>query len=380
MLLNKLVINFSIGSTFFELLNSSSGNEIQRLAASNMLLVVTICFISGILTSFTPCVYPMIPITISIFSRAAKNKGNMDLSTFFLALIYVAGMSTTYSFMGLIAGITGSLFGSILQNPFVLFGIIILFVALGLAQLGVFSIALPSSVQTKLSSIGSSQNRLGIFIMGVISGLIISPCVGPVVAGILAFIFETSNALKGFLYFFSFSLGLGMLFLFLGAFSGLIKKLPKSGPWLKAVNLIIALFLFSGALYYSSILYNNFFKKITTQELQWFFDENLAYQEAKKTKKPILIDFTADWCLVCHEIDKKLLNSSNTLLKNFVLLKIDVTQSNEKNKKTLKKYGVSGLPAIVFIDRNGNILKTPRIQRALSLNEFISIISQVSQF
>ncbi len=380
MLLNKLVINFSIGSTFFELLKSSSGNEIQRLAASNMLLVVTICFISGILTSFTPCVYPMIPITISIFSRAAKNKGNMDLSTFFLALIYVAGMSTTYSFMGLIAGITGSLFGSILQNPFVLFGIIILFVALGLAQLGVFSIALPSSVQTKLSSIGSSQNRLGIFIMGVISGLIISPCVGPVVAGILAFIFETSNALKGFLYFFSFSLGLGMLFLFLGAFSGLIKKLPKSGPWLKAVNLIIALFLFSGALYYSSILYNNFFKKITTQELQWFFDENLAYQEAKKTKKPILIDFTADWCLVCHEIDKKLLNSSNTLLKNFVLLKIDVTQSNEKNKKTLKKYGVSGLPAIVFIDRNGNILKTPRIQRALSLNEFISIISQVSQF
>lgn len=218
---------------FWNLLKNIDSDQIKLIATQKSWLAVLLCFASGILTSLTPCVYPMIPITINIFGRAAQKHGKnhkvstFNWHTFFLSSVYVAGMAATYSIMGLVAGLTGSLFGKLLQSSLMLAFLTLLFLTLALGQWGLFKIALPASWQTKLARIGDSESLPGIFLMGLFSGLIVSPCVGPVIAGILAFVFDTSNALHGLVYFFSFSLGLGVLFLLIGGFSGVLAKLPN---------------------------------------------------------------------------------------------------------------------------------------------------------
>ncbi|MFM8313341.1 MAG: cytochrome c biogenesis protein CcdA, partial [Deltaproteobacteria bacterium] len=252
-------------SNFWHLLRNVDSDQIKLIAGERAWLAVLLCFGSGILTSLTPCVYPMIPITINIFGRASqkhqthKKPSSFNWHTFFLSSIYVAGMATTYSAMGLVAGMTGSLFGKILQSSVMLGFLTLLFLTLAVGQWGFFKIALPASWQTKLSQIGDSESLPGIFLMGLFSGLIVSPCVGPVIAGILAFVFETSNAFRGFIFFLSFSLGLGVLFLLIGGFSGVLAKLPRSGNWMLRVNRVLATLMIVAAGYYGSLWYKKVF-------------------------------------------------------------------------------------------------------------------------
>lgn len=377
-------------SGLWNLIANSDAEKIKSLAATHIWASILICFVSGILTSLTPCVYPMIPITISIFGRAAQESTGSSTSrqlfnrhTFFLSGIYVAGMSVTYSVMGLVAGLTGSLFGKIMQSPFMMGFLILLFLALALGQLGVFKLALPASWQGRLATIGSADNKFGIFMMGLVSGLIVSPCVGPVIAGILAFVFESSNALKGFIFFFCFSLGLGLLFLLIGGFSGALSTLPRSGPWMTRINRVLAGLMIVAAGYYTVLLLKQVgvIKKPAagiseTARVTWYTDERAALAAARAGKRPVLVDFSAEWCTVCTEIDTLLFKDPRVeqKLREFVTLKIDVTRDTPQNSEILKRYGVLSLPAMVFIGRDGKIRDEPRVHGLISAEEFLAML------
>jgi thioredoxin:protein disulfide reductase len=370
----------------WSLITQADAARIKELALQNTFLVCVVCFFSGILTSLTPCVYPMIPITINIFGRASqshqRSSKGFDLYTFGLSGIYVAGMCATYSVMGLIAGMTGSLFGNVLQSSYMLAFLTILFATLAIGQLGFFKIALPPNLQTKFSRFGSGDNRTGIFLMGLFSGLIVSPCVGPVIAGILAFVVDSSNAFRGFIFFFSFSLGLGMLFLLIGGFSGLLSALPRSGAWMNRVNRFLALLMFIAAGYYGMVWAKQVGIVGTTHSnLAWITDEKEAFEAAAKENKPILVDFTAVWCAACHELDEQVLSHpkvSERLSASFILLRIDVSEENEANTAKQLKYNVLSLPSLLFVTPRGEILPQPRVNGLLSPEEFLEILNKVS--
>ncbi len=363
------------------------------LATEHMWMALVLCFFSGILTSLTPCVYPMIPITINIFGRASqrKNVGNskFNFHTFGLSGIYVAGMCFTYSVMGLVAGMTGSLFGKVLQSPWMLLFLAVLFLTLSLSQWGLFKLQLPSSLQTKLASKGSTESWWGIFIMGLFSGLIVSPCVGPVIAGILAFVFDTSDALKGLLYFFSFSLGLGVLFLLIGGFSGVLSSLPKSGAWMTRINRILASLMLIAAGYYGVLfgkqigLWGNSHnvESALASNIHWQTDEKAAYALAKEKRLPLFVDFTAVWCEACHVIEKTLFTDAEIgkiIDSKYIPLRFDVSVQDDSSEATLKKYGVLSLPTLVFVDKDGVIAEKPRIHGVLSKDEMLNTLHSFS--
>lgn len=376
-------------SSFWELLVQMDSEKMKMLATEHMWLALVLCFFSGILTSLTPCVYPMIPITINIFGRASqrKNKHNrkFNLHTFYLSGIYVGGMCFTYSVMGLMAGLTGSLFGKVLQSPWMLLFLAALFLTLSLSQIGLFKLQLPASLQTKLASKGSTESGWGIFIMGLFSGLIVSPCVGPVIAGILAFVFDTSDALKGLLYFFSFSLGLGVLFLLIGGFSGVLSSLPKSGAWMIRINRILASLMFFAAMYYGVIfgqqmgLWGNSHNEevFSASKIVWQTNESEAYLSAKQKGLPLFVDFTAVWCEACHVIDKTLFTDPDIrkiIESKYIPLRFDVSVQDESSEIILKKYGVLSLPTLVFVKSDGSIAETPRVHGVLSKDEMLKIL------
>jgi thiol:disulfide interchange protein DsbD len=379
----------SLGS-FWHLLKNVDSDQIKAIANEQSGLAILLCFASGVLTSLTPCVYPMIPITINIFGRASQKQGNrgkvssFNLHTFFLSTIYVAGMATTYSIMGLIAGMTGSLFGKVLQSTFTLGFLTVLFLVLALGQWGLFKISLPASWQTRLARIGDSESLPGIFLMGLFSGLIVSPCVGPVIAGILAFVFDTSNAWRGLVYFLSFSLGLGVLFLLIGGFSGVLARLPRSGNWMLAVNRVLATLMILASGYYGSLWYK---KTLATSaqtkspemasKIKWMSDEAMALKLSKEKNIPIFVDFAAEWCEACHVIEKTVFTHTSVaeeLNNRFIALRIDVTESNESNDKILQKYGVLSLPTLVFVNSSGKVLENPRVHGVISPEDFLKIL------
>lgn len=374
-------------SGFWQLLTSVDSDQIKTVASDNMGIAMALCFFSGVLTSFTPCVYPMIPITINIFGRLSQLSSNgkkqtFNIHTFFLSGIYVAGMCVTYSLMGLVAGITGSLFGNLLQSGYMLGFLTLLFLTLALGQLGLFKLALPGSLQTRLARLGDGESYFGIFVMGAISGLIVSPCVGPVIAGILAFVFDTSDAVRGFFYFLSFSLGLGMLFLMIGGFSGLLSALPRSGTWMTRINRILACLMLLAAGYYGFLWAKKILPKteqISASSLVWMTNEDDALKLAREKHLPVIVDFTAEWCEACHVLDKNVLSNPKVTpeLSRFVLLRIDVTNDTPENEAKRKRFGVMSLPTILFLSREGKILENPRVHGVLSAEDFLLFLKDL---
>lgn len=297
-----------------------------------------------------------------------------------MACIYVAGMCTTYSIMGVIAGMTGSIFGALLQSAWMLGFLGLLFLVLSLGQLGLFKIQLPVAIQSKLMLAGSASNGMGVFLMGFISGLIVSPCVGPVIAGILAFVFDSSSPIVGLLYFLSFSMGLGVLFLLIGGFSGIVNRIPRSGAWMVRVNQGLAVLLLAASVYYGTLWAKRVgivTRSSEISELTWLTNEEEARQRAQADGRVLVIDFTADWCEACHVIEKNVFQDPEVTkkLKETVLLRIDLTQNTTKSEEISGRYEVRGLPAIVFVRPDGSMAPS-RVTGVLSSREFLKLLVQ----
>ncbi|MBC7741124.1 MAG: thioredoxin family protein [Bdellovibrionaceae bacterium] len=401
---------------------------------SNIFLAFLLVFFAGVLTSFTPCIFPMLPITISILGYHA-NHGNR-FHNFSRAVAYVFGIAITYSLLGVAAALTGSLFGSALTNKFVVFALCLLFILMAFSMWGAFEIQVPAFIRNRFGS-GKSHGLGGAFVMGLVAGVVASPCVGPVLVSILSFVSTTRNVFLGFGLLFTFAMGLGMIFIVIGLFSHALHLLPKSGAWMNLVKFILGAGMWFAALYYSQFLIShrwwialiaasfvalsiwkgafnfgskNYLKQSlmltlfifsTTvlllsfvrpqylspafqqvgvegasnrsgqQQVVWIPYSDTALQSAVSEQKPVLLDFYADWCGACHELEEKTYSNPEflELSENFKLIKLDATEDTPEIQTILKKYQVQGLPTVQFINKTGSPIKNLTFTQFLEWNE-----------
>ena len=220
-------------------------NNIEHLIQSNPALAFVAVFLAGVAVSFTPCVYPVIPLTLGFIgarSAGGKWKG------FLLSLIYVLGMATTYAILGAFASLSGKLFGQIGSSPVSYFIIANVCLILGLSMLDVFQIPQISLANSRLPQ--KKGGYFGAYAVGLFSGLIVGPCTAPVLAVILVYVGTKQNFLYGLSLLFTFGYGVGFLLILLGTFTGLLASIPKSGVWLERVKRLFGWFLILAAEYF----------------------------------------------------------------------------------------------------------------------------------
>jgi len=384
---------------------------------------------AGFLTSLTPCVYPMIPITISIFGGRV---GVSRARSLLLATLYVAGMAFMFGTLGTTFALLGKAFGTFLANPWVVVPLALFFFAMAAAMFGAFDLALPLSWQDRLARVGG-RGGSGAFLMGLVAGLIAAPCTGPPLAGILAYVATTRNAGLGFLLLATYAAGIGIPF---WAIAGFAMQLPKSGPWMNAVKSIFGIVLLLAGLYYLRPIlpplaalagHSRAFlaaaagavllglalgavhlgfsggARIAVRKslgilltlggllalldslltpatpIEWLHSEPEALAAARATHKLMLVDFMADWCLPCQEMDAKVFGRPDlaATLADFVLLRVDLSREDEDaDLGALKaRYRVATLPAIRFARPDGAIVA--RIDHLVSWQEFTATATRV---
>jgi len=210
-------------------------------------VALPLLFGAGVLTSLTPCVYPMIPITVGVIGGTAA--GRSRRRTVLLTLTYVSGVATFYALLGLVAGLTGSLFGTVSANPWVRFATGNLLLLFGLAMLDVFPVSAPRRL-TQWAGRLQGGSGPSVFLLGATSGIVAAPCGAPAFAAVLTWVSGTGSPVLGFVYLFVFSLGMTVLLVAVGLFSGTLAALPRSGPWMVWIKRIAGVVMIGVAEYY----------------------------------------------------------------------------------------------------------------------------------
>ena len=362
-----------------------------------LILTFIIIFFGGLALNLTPCVYPLIPITISFFGGNDTSKGK----TFWMALAYVLGIAVTYSVLGVVAALGGGLFGTLLTNPIVLIAIAAILVGLSLSMFGVYEFRLPTGLMTAASQ--SKAGIFGSFFMGLTLGIVAAPCVGPFVIGLLTYVAAQQSVVLGFSMFFTLAMGLGLPYLFLAMFSSKISAMPRSGAWMIGVRVIFGLVLIAMAIYFLMPLLGDYANPVMALFLIGagvyliMFDDsgsgnrgfNLIKQAIAilliilgtwmgipaetvesagivwsrptshaelntllESEKPIMIDVYADWCLPCKEMDKFTFPDPQVvaLSQKFTAIKIDLTKQNGAFESDFQReFGIKGVPSYIFI-------------------------------
>jgi len=224
--------------------------SLTQLLNGNPALALPALFLGGVLTSLTPCVYPMIPITAAIVGGQAHGPSGGRWRTVLLTMTYVAGLAGVYSALGVFAGLTGTLFGSVSTNPWLYFAMANVLILAGLGMLDVVPVRLPASLVQRAASLGTGGRFGGAFLMGAMSGLVAAPCSAPVMAAVLTWVTVTHSAGLGFLYLLTFSIGMCTLLIVVGLSSGTLAKLPRAGAWMVTVKKLFALVMLGAAEYY----------------------------------------------------------------------------------------------------------------------------------
>ncbi len=227
-----------------------SFTALPELLSSNPLLALALVFAAGVLTSLTPCVYPMIPITAALVGGQAAGGPTTRGRTVALTLTYVAGLALAYAGLGLLAGLTGTIFGTVSANPWAYFAMANVLLLAALAMLDVLPVRLPASLVTRAATAGTAGRFSGAFVMGAMSGLVAAPCSAPVMAAVLTWVTATRSATLGFVYLFAFSLGMCTLLVLVGVSSGMLARLPRAGAWMIVVKRVFALVMIGAAEYY----------------------------------------------------------------------------------------------------------------------------------
>jgi thioredoxin:protein disulfide reductase len=408
----------------------SHGSSFSAALEKGPLYAAGIALLGGLLVSLTPCVYPMIAITVSVFGA---KKSESHLHGLGLSAAFVLGIVSMFTPLGVVAGLTGSLFGSALQSPWVLTGIAILFLTMSASMLGAFELALPASLTNRLAAVGGVGPK-GAFGLGLVCGLIAAPCTGPVLTGILTWIAKTQSAGAGALAMVAFSLGLGLPFLLVGTFA---VRLPKSGQWMMHVKSVLAIVLAVVALYYlgmafpfiqnwiqpsltlyiaagivlslglligaihrqfdSPLMSDKVYKSIGTaaatlsafvlvvalmtpdRELDWQkIPVATAAFAAKSEDQPLLVDFTATWCGACKELDRLTFADPEVSREagRFLAVKVDATDDEDPLvKETMRAHNVVGLPTVLLFDSTGK--EARRFTDFVAAKEFLQALRNV---
>ena len=234
--------------------------NLPQLLSRNPAVALPLVFLGGVLTSLTPCVYPMIPITAAIVggvSADARSVPGVRTSVALrrarpvaLTFAYVIGLALVYASLGLFAGLSGTLFGAVSTNPWLYFAMANLLVVASLAMLDVVPVRLPAGLVARASTMGTAGRFSGAFLMGSMSGLVAAPCSAPVMAAVLTWVSTTHSAVLGFVYLLVFSLGMCTLLVVVGVSSGALARLPRAGVWMVWIKRFFALVMIGAAEYY----------------------------------------------------------------------------------------------------------------------------------
>ena len=417
--------------------------EQDRLAESlfNSKYAVFGFFLLGLGLAFTPCVLPMLPL-LSAIVIGQNQRPNM-WRAFALSFVYVQGMALTYTLLGLIVAAIGLPFQVALQHPYVMIGLSIIFVLLALSMFGVFTLQLPSSLQTKLSLLSQQQKAGalgGVFLMGMIAGLVASPCTSAPLSGALLYVAQSGDLFTGAITLYLLALGMGVPLILITLFGN--KILPKSGMWMETVKklfgfvmLALPVFLISRILPDEwtprlwAMLGTAFFiwfafqmpkngtgwvfrilflvaAMISVKPLQtWVWGETstpsavenkvVSHVEFKKVKSEaelqqallennkslVMLDLYADWCVACKEFEKETFSNPGVqkAFSDMLLLQVDMTKNSEENRALMTKYKVLGLPTILFFNQDGKEIEGSRINGFIPPVEFLQWIEKISK-
>jgi thiol:disulfide interchange protein DsbD len=384
--------------------------RLQAAASRGLFWLLVLAFGAGLATSLTPCVYPMIPITIGIIgarSAGRRSKG------FTLSLLYVLGIAITYSALGTTAALTGSLFGSVLQNAWVVAAVAGIFVLMAMSLFGAFELQVPPALAGRMNRVQGSGYP-GALVLGLVAGVVASPCIGPVLVAMLAYVAASGSALLGFGLFFTFALGLGVLFIVLGTFTGMLASLPRSGAWMTRVKIGFGILFLALAFYYlhpilpratnawmwgaglvAAGLVAGAWRRIDEVEPgpvrwrkalarglvvaglyalvlpwlpggtrdavanpNWLASESEGRALAAREAKPMFVDFSADWCVACKELERFTFSDPRVieLSRQFVAVRVDATERTPEIDALMRQYGIRGLPWVAFVGPDGAVL------------------------
>jgi thioredoxin:protein disulfide reductase len=396
-------------------------DKLQNALGGNLILAFLLIFLGGLLSSFTPCVYPVIPVTIAFIGA---HSGKSRLSGFYLSLFFVIGLALVFSVLGIVAAAGGSSFGSIGQSATIQFIIAGIFLALAASMFGAYEIQLPSSWLSKMQS-GAKSGPLGAIFMGGITGFIAAPCVGPIIGVLLVYIAATGNMLLGFFMMLMYALGMGVLFLVIGTFAGALNSLPQAGGWMDTIKNFFGVIMVSMAIYFVRIyipptllllvigawilavaVYVGAFTRLQEDstftaklykalglvllvaglyftaggvfkawplavfsfggtgtvatapeiEVEWTVNNpDEVFALAATLDKPVMMDFYADWCVACKELDEYTWNQSSVveLSEEFLPLKMDFTVRDDWEKEMRTRFEVFGMPTVIFLAPDG---------------------------
>jgi thiol:disulfide interchange protein DsbD len=405
-------------------------SEFEALRSKGWLWAYLGVFAAGVLTSLTPCVYPMIGITVGVFG--ARDAGSR-LRAFGLASMYVLGMVAMFSMLGVVFALSGHLSGSgfLLSRPEIVIPIVILYVALAASMFGLYEIQLPASLHARLSGVGG-RGWLGAFLMGLVGGFVAAPCTGPILAGILAFIATTKSMALGVSLMTTYALGMGVLFLVIATFA---LSLPKSGPWMVLVKVIAGVMLLVVAFYFLRPIVPAlarltspsfgflaagvagaaaglgllvvYMRRMASPEagwlkvagivlatvgaaavvnwtltprtaLPWRHDGEIALAEAKTSGQPALIDFSAEWCKPCKAFETDIFSDpavNAELTSRFMPVKFDVTADNERDQAVKATWNAPNLPTVILLGPDG--AERRRFKEPPSRDEFLDAVRAV---
>ncbi len=410
---------------------STSLDAAAVLASGRLWAATGIVFVGGLLTALTPCVYPLIPITVGILGgrTGAGARPNRRRSAL-LTSVYILGMATMFVALGLVAARSGKVFGvKTLSNPWVVGGLALFFTIMAASMFGAFDLALPPALAARLDKVGGAGVS-GAFGMGLVAGIVAAPCTGPVLLSILAYIGAHQSMVLGATLLFFYALGIGVPFFLIGVFSF---SLGKSGPWMDAVKSLFGIALLALAAGYLrdvvpglkealpggpwavaaaaaavgvglllGAVHRSFhgawrekvlkaagvalvvlgvslrfgFEGTARAEcvdpgdptcrnagVAWTHDLDAGLARARSEGRPVFIDFYADWCGACKELDSKTYvdRGVRQASRRFVAIKVDGTREDDALDAIYDRFGVEGLPTVVFIDSRGNVLKEPRV-------------------
>ena len=393
----------------------------QQFLAGSLLLQLALVFVGGLALNLTPCVFPLIQITIGFFLAQKTNRG------WLLAATYALGMIATYSALGVAAALTGGLFGAALQSPWVIAVLVVLLVALAASMFGAWELTVPQWA-TRVS--GGRQGHAGALVMGLVAGVVAAPCIGPFVLGLLTLVGQKGDPVYGFAMFFTLALGLSLPYIVLASSTTLIEKLPNAGAWMLGVRqlfgvllLILAVYfvkpfipggagdlveaiariagglyllvlarpghdipgvdrfmrLASAAIVVAGVLGLPGRTHATGEGLAWLPFDDAAVQAAVSSGQPVVLDFYADWCIPCKELDEKTFSNPDVAsgLARFARFKVDLTRSTSENAAIRERYQALGVPTIVFYNRGREVAGT-RLSGFEEPVEFLARLGRVT--
>jgi thioredoxin:protein disulfide reductase len=408
----------------------ASGPDLfQKGLARGPFYATLTAFLGGLLVCLTPCVYPMVAITVSVFGARSDTSRSRAMA---LSTAFVLGIAAMFTPLGLIAGLTGSLFGSALSNPWVTTFIALVFLGLAASMFGAFEFVLPSGLTNRLALVGGGGYG-GAFLIGLVSGLVAAPCTGPVLTGILLWIGKTRSAGLGSLVLFAFSLGLGIPFWLVGTFA---VRLPRAGRWMLWTKSFFGIVLTVLALYFLKnvlhplaslaraggsgpvlptvllvggvvlgAIHLSFEEQAWVRlrkgvgilaavcgsfllvawaeaphgQLHWENSELAAAQRAKTEAKPLLVDFTAEWCGACKELARHTFADPTVMREasRFVAVRVDATSDEDPAVDQIKdKYHVVGLPTVIMLGADGQ--ERARITEFMPPEQFLTTLRAVN--